>query len=261
MTEENDWTEDQITVACYIYLFSDKVTVKEKRLVSEITGRTVKAVGAKIDNLKRFDAEAVRNGSYWAHGSKLDGVVWNKFEDDPERMIERAKQIIAGSGKVDPSVLTAFHPVIDPELTALGPGVERTALVKVRVNQMAFRRAVLQASGHRCCVTGITESSSLVASHIKPWAECTPDEKTDIHNALCLNVLHDSLFDKFFMTIDVDGNIIYSKGLEKKFGKEFYRSAVARYDRINVSDSNRPDPKYVQYHNSRFEEVTGERIR
>jgi predicted restriction endonuclease len=83
------------------------------------------------------------------------------------------------------------------------PGVEREALVKLRVNQAFFRQRVLSAYEFRCCVTGLQSRSLLVASHIVPWAEDAAN-RLNARNGLCLNALHDRAFDRGLMWIEPD---------------------------------------------------------
>lgn len=62
MRHRDKWSEDKITVACYLYLYSDKITVKKKRLLTSMFGRTDKSNGANMDNIARFDKHAAKRG-------------------------------------------------------------------------------------------------------------------------------------------------------------------------------------------------------
>ncbi len=53
----------------------------------------------------------------------------------------------------------------------------------------------------------------LVASHIKPWKDCTSDERLDVENGLLLCPNHDSLFDKGFINFDDAGQIVIAENL------------------------------------------------
>jgi len=64
-----------------------------------------------------------------------------------------------------------FGPTILPR-----EGIEREALIRVRVNQSFFRRRILSAYEFRCSVTGLSVPELLVASHIVPWSQ---DWRTD----------------------------------------------------------------------------------
>jgi hypothetical protein len=60
-------------------------------------------------------------------------------------------------------------------------GEEREAVIKVRVNQSRFRQGLLKKYDH-CCLCAVSNPELLTASHIKPWAVSSPDEKTDYDN-------------------------------------------------------------------------------
>ena len=80
-------------------------------------------------------------------------------------------------------------------------GFTRLRLVNTRVNQDKFRESILKAYNGSCCITGMDEPSLLRASHIKPWADSSETEKTDVRNGLCLNTLYDAAFDVGLMTV------------------------------------------------------------
>lgn len=63
--------------------------------------------------------------------------------------------------------------------------VERTQLVKARRGQGIFRTNV-RMNESRCRVTGISDRGHLRASHIKPWKDCTYEEKVHRCNGLLL---------------------------------------------------------------------------
>lgn len=79
--------------------------------------------------------------------------------------------------------------------------------VSIRVNQSLFRQKVLENFQYKCCLTGITETSLLIASHIIPW-NAKIETRLSPHNGLCLSILYDSLFDKGFFTLDDNLKVI-----------------------------------------------------
>lgn len=102
---------------------------------------------------------------------------------------------------------------ISKEIDALEVnGEEKRALVKIRVNQGIFRDRLLQRYSH-CCLCGVNSKSLLIASHIKPWSACEPQEKLDVNNGFLLCPNHDYLFDKGYISFDEKGQIIISNEL------------------------------------------------
>jgi putative restriction endonuclease len=90
----------------------------------------------------------------------------------------------------------------DPTTTA----TEKTALIKSRIGQGTFRDKVLR-HWTGCAVTGFSDTSLLVASHIKPWKKSTNSERLDEWNGLLLSPNLDKAFDKGFITFESDGAI------------------------------------------------------
>lgn len=92
--------------------------------------------------------------------------------------------------------------VSDPTTTT----TEKTALIKSRIGQGTFRdKVLLHWSG--CAVTGFSDTSLLVASHIKPWKKSTNSERLDEWNGLLLSPNLDKAFDKGFITFEAGGSI------------------------------------------------------
>ena len=78
---------------------------------------------------------------------------------------------------------------------------EAERLVIQRIGQEIFRDALMDYWGGRCPLTGITDAALLRASHILPWAECSDEQRLDVHNGLLLSALWDAAFDKGLVEI------------------------------------------------------------
>ena len=90
------------------------------------------------------------------------------------------------------------------------PGLESTvkeAVIQARRGQGKFKSNV-EAVEKACRLTGITNPSLLIASHIKPWRSCTSaQERLDGMNGLLLTPDADLLFDRGFITFENDGEV------------------------------------------------------
>jgi len=129
----------------------------------------------------------------------LDEVIFEEFYHDWDNL--------AYESELQISKLLNKKIEIDEEIDfEIKEGKVREALVKVRVNQSFFRNTILASYENKCCITGISISDFLIASHIIPWSK---DEKNRLNpeNGLCLNSIHDKAFDKGFLTIDFDYKI------------------------------------------------------
>ena len=141
----------------------------------------------------------------------------------------------------------AIHIEEELEEKKISGGEERTALVKVRINQGAYRKELLKRY-HSCALCGMGFDKALIASHIKPWKDCNRKEKTDIDNGFMLCPNHDKLFDTGFISFDDDGRIIISKQLSK-FDCDLL--GISPDNRITLKEGNK---KYLQFHRKIFKE-------
>lgn len=102
----------------------------------------------------------------------------------------------------------------EAEVAQLGD-TEVERIVKERVGQGYFRRALLDYWGGCCPLTGIREDALLRASHIVPWAKCSSDqERLDVFNGLLLAVHWDAAFDRGLVSFDDDGMALIKAGLD-----------------------------------------------
>ncbi|MDY3116284.1 MAG: HNH endonuclease [Sutterella sp.] len=88
---------------------------------------------------------------------------------------------------------------------------EKEVMIRARVGQGGYRQRVLNEWDNRCAVTGFPIADLILASHIKPWRECTDHERLDAENGLALSPTLDRAFDQGYITFDGrQGRIIFS---------------------------------------------------
>jgi putative restriction endonuclease len=176
--------------------------------LARLLGRSIGSISLKLSNFARLDpALRARGIRGLEHGAKGEAEVWQEFAEHPEALVYESTRLLAE--RLGRSVERTAE-VEESDLPP--PGLEREALVRLRVNQSFFRRRVLSAYEFRCCVTGLTTRELLVASHIVPWAE-NPRHRLNPRNGLCLNALHDRAFDRHLMWVDSDYNVRFSRSL------------------------------------------------
>ncbi len=88
----------------------------------------------------------------------------------------------------------------------------RAQLINARVGQGIYRKSVSDIE-KSCRVTGTSEPKFLIASHIKPWAKSTNDERLDGNNGLMLAPHIDRLFDRGYISFEDDGRLVVSSQL------------------------------------------------
>ncbi len=251
MNQSKNWTREQTIVAFNLYckIPFQKASSNNPDIVriAKIIGRSPNSVKMKIGNFGSFDPELKKKGIVGlANTSKLDEQVWNEFNNNWDRLVFESEKLI------NKFLYKSIKEIGVDEPLKLPEGRTKERLVKTRVNQSFFRQSVLSAYNITCCITGIRIPQLLIASHIIPWSKSDERfERTNPHNGLCLNSLHDSAFDKGYLTITPDFNVKISKKLYniqdddiiKKWFKSFEENKIFLPDRFL------PKREFLEYHN------------
>lgn len=244
-----NWTREQTIVAFNVYC---KIPFKESKashpLIVEyasIIGRSPAALNMKIGNFGRLDpALAAKGITGLSNGSKLDELIWNEFNENWETLAFESERLIAefkNSEILDDA---------EPDEYELGVGIEREQLVKARVNQSFFRSAVLTSYEQKCCISGLSIPSMLIASHIIPWKD-NVKERVNPRNGLCLNAIHDKAFDKGYITITTDHKVKLSPVLKELSSEKAVDDFFIKFEdkKISLPDRFLPDKDFLDYHN------------
>ncbi len=209
-----NWTREEHLLAFNLYngIAFGTIHIRNPRVqeLAALLGRRVGSVSLKLANIARLDpfhqARGVRGMS---HGAKGEATIWREFTNNPEAVVLESERLLAVRvGRL----LEEVAEIRTDDLPKAG--LERDALIKIRVNQSFFRRRILSAYNFRCCVTGLTTQPLLTASHILPWAE-DKENRLNPKNGLCLNGLHDRAFDSHLMWIEGGFVIRFSPELYK----------------------------------------------
>jgi putative restriction endonuclease len=240
----NNWDRDQLILAFNLYckIPFGKIHIRNPAIISlaAILDRTPSAVSWKLANFASLDPSLKkRNIAGATHGGKLEREIWDEFNADWEKLSFESEALrIEMSG---PPL-----PVDDEQI--FPEGKTREAIVRTRINQGFFRSAVLAAYGSRCCITGIAISELLCASHIVPWSADVKN-RTNPRNGLCLNSIHDRAFDRGFMTITLDYEVMVSPRI-RSISEPGLESLIHNFDKakINVPPRFAPDKEFLKYH-------------
>lgn len=115
-------------------------------------------------------------------------------------------------------VVNEYEQELSEELAGLTPSVQATEierLVRQRLGQEKYRKAMLEYWDEACAVTGVNILALLRASHAIPWAECESDaQRLDVFNGFLLSAHLDALFDRFLISFDNAGNILIAPGVD-----------------------------------------------
>jgi len=241
------WSHDETVVALGLYfrLTFSKVNMHHPEVirVAKILGRTPSALAMKIVNIARCDPTLKARGiSGLKNGARIEKNVWNEYDGQYEKLAEDYDRLLQGKVSV----------VADSDEDLKVPaGLDRVGVTKFRVNQSFFRHAILSAYESRCCITGISDTRLLVASHIKPWADCADgNDKTTPENGLCLNTLHDKAFDRGLLTLDGDFKIVLSSSIRDVLSRDCYAEYFGKFEgkKITLPAHHQPRAEFLEYH-------------
>jgi putative restriction endonuclease len=121
-----------------------------------------------------------------------------------------------------------------------GPRYGPPTLVRPRMGQGHFKRAVGAAYGHRCAVTASATYPSLEAAHIRPFAE---GGEHSVSNGILLRTDVHRLYDRGYISIDPDLRLRVSPQLRAHGwnGAEFYQREQMGF-RISEPDETEHQP-------------------
>ncbi|MCX8524918.1 HNH endonuclease [Chryseobacterium formosus] len=248
MAKSNNWTKEETIIAFNVYC---KVPFKNSSKTNpiiikyaNIIGRSPSALNMKIGNFGRLDPDLKKQGIVGlGNGSKLDEVVWDEFNGNWEKLAYESEVLIAEFQN------KKIEDTINAELFDFPIGLERETIIKQRVNQSFFRSTILSSYNLKCCITGLSVSDFLVASHIKPW-KTDETNRLNPHNGLCLNSIHDKAFDKGFMTITPDYKVKISNYFNDIQNDNSISDFFLKYDNQSISLPDRflPSKIFLDYH-------------
>ncbi len=251
------WTREQLLVALNLYCQMDfgKFHQGNPRIiaVAKQIGRTPSALAMKLCNLASLDPAITASGRKGLAGaSALDRHVWAEFQENPDN-IGLESQEIMDNLVADNLVLADLSSQSNEVHVESYTGTSITALVKVRKQQHLFRKAILSGYENRCCMTGISHPSLLIASHIVPWAS---DENNRLNpaNGLCLSALHDKAFDKGLITVTPDMIIRVSQKLRDTENSPMAQMYLLGLDGKLITPPHKlaPNPDFLNYHSTKI---------
>lgn len=199
----------------------NKITKAQEfdRLISEAYRKRKPVRIAILDGKVSVDDESDPDS---AEARELDPFEWFVHEYDPfsgqylmVRNVPMPPKTVSDpfDGAEDPADDKSFQDLLE---TAPLSETEKDAIIRTRVGQGYFRDQ-LQKRWAGCSVTRVTEPSILIASHIKPWKDCTTRaERLSPDNGLLLSPTLDKLFDRGFISFDENNR--YSILISKKLG-------------------------------------------
>ena len=238
--QRRGWTRDELLIVIHLYLDTafgrmhktNPEVIKTARLI----GRTPSAVAFKLGNFASLDPSLDRKGM--SNTSKLDKAVWQEFFDDWGAAVETSEQLYKER-------ISSTDLLVEEDFSRL-VGKDSLRLTKVRQNQQRFRKMISASYDGACCISGIQESSLLVAAHIRPW-HLDEANRLNPQNGLYLNALCDKAYEVGLITITIDYTVQLSQQLQKDDSAAAY---FGQFDGQAIRLPRRflPDRGFLEYH-------------
>ncbi|WP_157208481.1 HNH endonuclease [Mariniflexile maritimum] len=245
---KNNWTREETIVAFNVYCkIPFKNSSKTNATVikyARIIGRSPSALNMKIGNFGRLDPELKKQGiTGLVNGSKLEEAIWDEFNGNWEKLAFESEELIAKFQNKKIEEIDDFNIYDFPH------GKDRETTVKARVNQNFFRSTILSSYNLKCCITGLSIPDFLVASHIKPWSKDV-ENRTNPHNGLCLNSIHDKAFDGGFITVTPDFKVKVSNFFNDFSKDKSVNDFFIKFNNQNIIKPERflPKKEFLDYH-------------
>lgn len=124
------------------------------------------------------------------------------------------------------------------------PETTKETLIKSRRGQGKYRKSLLLLET-ACRVTKVNRVEHLIASHTKPWRNCSNEERLDPENGFMLTPTVDHLFDRGFISFENSGELLVSPAASKKALEEM---GIPVKKRINVGDFTDGQKSYLEWH-------------
>ena len=251
----NKWTRDETIVAFNLYCkIPFKSSSKSNPIIKKyalLLNRTPSSLNMKIGNIGRLDPDLRAKGiTGLTHGSKLDEEIWNEFSKDPDSLAFESEKVIA---KLQGKTIEENSGI---DMSNLPQGKERELIVKQRVNQSFFRMSVLSSYNNRCCISGICNAELLEACHILEWSRDIAN-RTNPKNGLCMNPFFHRAYDKLFLSISPDLNVVVSDRLLNCVGDSGFRYYLNSINgkKIITPDKFFPNKDFLELHYVRFKKA------
>lgn len=244
------WSKTELILALNLYLkmpFS-KINHSNADVIklAYLLNRTANSVAMRLANYAACDPyHQARGVGGLKNGMSVCLPIWNEYMADKEGFILNSEILLAKAENL--SIENKYRDVFAESKDKVGTDKER--LIKTRVNQDVFRTLVLANYDSKCAISGIDIEPLLVASHIIPWSQ-NEAERLNPENGICLSALFDRAFDKGFIGINGNYNIIISTELKKYTTSSYYDKYFGHLSGIKLRQPVEyyPSKDFLQYH-------------
>lgn len=127
--------------------------------------------------------------------------------------------------------------IVSKQINPNNNRTERLTTVKTRIYQDVLKKHVMANYYNTCALCENDQPELLVASHIIPW-KSDENKRLNLDNCILLCNFHDKLFDKGFITLTDDYEIIISKGLSSNVSKQIINTTLKNPKEVKPNIDN-----------------------
>jgi putative restriction endonuclease len=248
--ERKLWTRDELILALNLYLklTFGKLHSRNPEIIrlAKLLGRTPSSIAMRLNNFASADPYHQQRGIKGLQRG-LDRVkpIWNEFINNKEQLLFESERILAEKEHV--SIEKKFLETLRG--TEHLKGEYKLREVKTRINQNIFRQIVVANYDYKCAITGINIPDLLLASHIIPWSK-NEQERLNPENGICLSPLYDRAYDKGYISINEQFEVLLSSDLKKKSKEEYYPKyfGFLNGSKIIMPKKYLPKKEFLQFH-------------
>lgn len=242
------WSHDELLIAFALYCRTPFGRIHSQNpeisSVAQAIGRTPGALCMKMSNLASLDPTITSTGRVGLRkSSRADRNFWVEMCMDWEAGSIQAERVLRslGLGSTEGDGNQIPTDLIDAV-------TDSQSLRTIRIGQRFFRRAVINAYGGKCCISGLSATNLLIASHIVPW-KVDKVNRLNPSNGLLLSALHDRAFDRGLITIGEELQVIVSRQ-HRSLSDDFFKSAIQRFEGQQLARPSRFEPRqdFLAYH-------------
>ncbi|MCU4377290.1 HNH endonuclease [Acinetobacter haemolyticus] len=214
------WNKEQTILALFLYyqLPFGRLHARNPLIINwaGIINRNANSLAMKLVNFASLDPVIIASGRKgMGNTSSLDREIWEFYNNRLDLLNTEAELILKKIVGADIKSLDNLFSQLEPvESNKSFYGEERQVTISQRIRQNFFRSTILSNFDERCCISGMSESRLLVASHIVSWAQA-PDKRLSPHNGLCLSALYDRAFDRHLLTLNSQLEVMLSPRLRR----------------------------------------------
>lgn len=244
------WSREEFILSLNLYLKLPfgKLDARTPEVIhlANLLGRTPGSISMRLNNFASVDPYHQNRGIKGLDGGK-DQVkpFWDEFINSKEDLLFESEKILAEKEKT--SINDKFSETLSG--TEGLQGVDKIREVKTRINQNVFRQIVMANYDFKCAITGIDIPDLLLASHIVPWSK-NEEERLNPENGICLSPLYDRAYDKGYIGINENFEILLSPFLKKKIKSEYHSKHFSVIDgaKITMPKKYYPRKDFLAFH-------------